>query len=145
MIISKPKFGTSFSLGVVVTLIFAVFFFLLDSLLRHPDYFWVKLILAPMVLAIGLLIFGKFLSGMKQITLGDGKIEVLFLVSRQRIKLPVKEVLGWREEVVKTKNGDFREVKILYDKKKIIKLSNKESTEYDKAVKYLREKVKVRK
>lgn len=145
MIISKPKFGTSFSLGLVVVLIFLVFFFLLDSLLRNPSYFWFKLVLAPIVLAIGLVIFGKFLNGMKQLSLGDGKIVVLYLVTRQKITLPVKEVLGWREEVVKTKSGDFREVKILYDKKKIIKLSNKESTEYEKVVKYLRDKVKVKK
>lgn len=143
MIVSKPKFGTSFSLGIFLLVILVVFFFLFDGLLRNSDYFWVKLILAPVLLAIGLVVFGKFLAGMKQVTLGDGKIEVLYLVSRQKIRLHVKDVLGWREEAVKTKNGDFREVKILYGKNKILKLSNKESTDYDKVVKYLKQKVKV--
>ena len=38
--------------------------------------------------------------------------------------------------------GEFREVKILYTKKKILKLSNRENTEYDAVVKYLKKKAK---
>ncbi|WP_258103158.1 hypothetical protein [Marinoscillum sp. MHG1-6] len=144
MIVSKPKRNTAFALAVFLIVIFAVFFMLLDSLLSSADYFIIKLILTPIVLVIGLLVMGKFLSSLKRVSLGDGKIEVLFLVTRMRTVIPVKEVMGWREEVVNTKNGDFREVKILYDKKKILKLSNRENTEYDKVVKYLKQKVKIK-
>ena len=131
------------SLGIFLVVIFAVFFFLFDSLLRSREYFWVKMVLTPTVLAIGLVVLGKFFGSLKEVSLGDGKIKVLYYVSRQKIDLPLKDVLGWREEVVKTKSGEFREVKILYNKKKILKLSNKENTEYDRVVKYLRQKVKV--
>ncbi|MFT7233731.1 MAG: hypothetical protein ACI8TA_002957 [Cyclobacteriaceae bacterium] len=133
------------ALGVFLVLIFLTFFFLFNSLLTSPDYFILKLILTPVVLVIGLLVFGKFLNSLKVVSLGKDKMEVLFLISRMRVSIPVNEILGWREEVVKTKNSEFREVKILYGKKKILKLSNKENTEYDKVVNYLKQKVKIKK
>ena len=85
------------------------------------------------------------MASLKRISLGDGKLEVLYLISRSRIKLKVDEILGWHEEVIDTKGGEFRELKVLYAKKKIIKLSNKENTEYDQVVKYLKKKVKIKK
>ncbi len=145
MIVSKPKSNTSMALGLFLVLIFITFFLLLNSLLRVPDYFILKLILSPIVLVIGLLVLGKFLNSLKVVSLGKEKMEVLFLITRMRLKISVNEILGWREEVVKTRNSEFREVKILYGKKKILKLSNKENTEYDKVIQYLRQKVKIRK
>lgn len=133
------------ALGLFLVLIFITFFLLLNSLLRVPDYFILKLILSPIVLVIGLLVLGKFLNSLKVVSLGKEKMEVLFLITRMRLKISVNEILGWREEVVKTRNSEFREVKILYGKKKILKLSNKENTEYDKVIQYLRQKVKIRK
>ncbi|MEP4531920.1 MAG: hypothetical protein ABJ004_02460 [Cyclobacteriaceae bacterium] len=143
MIVSKPKSNTTVALGVFLVLIFVVFFFLLNSLISVPDYFIFKLVLTPIVLVIGLIVLSKFLGSLKVVTLGKDKITVLYLITRMRISIDVSQVLGWREEVVKTKNGDFREVKILYTKKKILKLSNKENTEYDKVIQYLKKKVKV--
>lgn len=145
MIVSKPKSNTSVALGLFLVLIFTTFFFLLNSLLTVPDYFILKLILSPIVLVIGLLVLSKFLNSLKVVSLGKEKMEVLFLITRVRLKIPVNEILGWREEVVKTRNSEFREVKILYGKKKILKLSNKENTEYDKVIQYLKQKVKIRK
>ncbi|MFY0598270.1 MAG: hypothetical protein JXR03_01275 [Cyclobacteriaceae bacterium] len=145
MIVSKPKSNTSIALGIFLILTFVVFFMLLGSLISNPEYFIAKLILTPIVLVIALIVMSKFLGSLKAVFLGKDKIEVLYLITRVRFSVPVKEVLGWREEVVKTKNGDFREVKILYIKKKILKLSNKENTEYDKVIKYLKQKVKIKK
>ncbi|MEP0365420.1 MAG: hypothetical protein ABJN36_08060 [Cyclobacteriaceae bacterium] len=143
MIVSKPKSNTTVALGVFLVLIFVVFFFLLNSLISVPDYFIFKLVLTPIVLVIGLIVLSKFLGSLKVVTLGKDKITVLYLITRMRISIDVSQVLGWREEVVKTKNGDFCEVKILYTKKKILKLSNKENTEYDKVIQYLKKRVKV--
>ncbi|MEO9477837.1 MAG: hypothetical protein ABJG41_20005 [Cyclobacteriaceae bacterium] len=143
MIVSKPKSNTTVALGVFLILIFVVFFFLLNSLISVPDYFIFKLVLTPIVLVIGLIVLSKFLGSLKVVTLGKDKITVLYLITRMRTSIDVSQVLGWREEVVKTKNGDFREVKILYTKKKILKLSNKENTEYDKVIQYLKKKVKL--
>ena len=145
MIVSKPKTQTLTALTIFLVLIFAVFFMLLNSLLTDPSYFIVKLILTPVVLVIGLLVLGKLLGAIKVVRIGDNKIEVFYPISRMRTIINVPNVLGWKEEVVNTKNGEYREVKILYTKKKILKLSNRENTEYDAVVKYLKKKVKFKK
>lgn len=145
MIVSKPKFQTAFAMGTFLVLIFTAFSFLLNSLLSSSDYFVFKVILTPIVLVIGLLVLSKFMASLKRVSLGDGKVEVLYLLSRMKISLNVSDILGWHEEVVNTKNGEFRELKILYTKKKILKLSNKENTEYDQVVRYLKKKVKLKK
>ena len=145
MIVSKPKTQTLTALTIFLVLIFAAFFMLLNSLLTEPSYFIVKLILTPVVLVIGLLVLGKLLGAIKVVRVGDNKIEVFYPISRMRTNIQVPNLLGWKEEVVKTKNGEYREVKILYTKKKILKLSNRENTEYDAVVKYLKKKVKFKK
>ena len=144
MIISRPKPNTLTALSVFVILIFAAFFMLLNSLLTTPSYFILKLILAPIVLAIGLLILSKILGSVKIVKLGDNRLQIFYPITRLRIDLKIQDVLGWREEVVKTKNGEFREVKVLYTRKKILKLSNKENTEYEAVVRYLKKKVKIK-
>ena len=145
MIVSKPKTQTLTALTIFLVLCFASFFLLLNSLLKEPSYFIVKLILTPIVLVIGLLVLGKSLGAIKVVKVGDNKIEAFYPISRMRTTISVPNILGWHEEVVKTKNGDFREVKILYTKKKILKLSNRENTEYEAVVKYLKKKVKFKK
>lgn len=143
MIVSKPRYQTLFALGVFLILIFGSFFLLLNSLLSNPDEFFImKMILTPVVLVIALLILTKFITSIKTIKVGDNKILITYLISRSKIQLPLTDIKGWKEEVVNTKQGDYRETKILYGKKKIIKLSNKEDTEYDKILKYLNTKAR---
>lgn len=144
MIVSKPKANTVVALTLFLILIFISFFLLLNSLLTNESYWILKLILAPVVLAIGFIVLGKLLGSMKVVKLGKGSIHVYYPITRMKKDIHVKDILGWHEEVIKTKNGEFREVKVLYDKKKILKLSNKENTEYESVVKYLKKKVKVR-
>lgn len=143
MITSKPKGNTITALTLFVVLIFIAFFMLLNSLLTHESFFVFKLILAPIVLVIGLLVLGKLLGSIKVVRLGNNRLQIFYPISRLKISVDVPNILGWREEVIKTKKGEFREVKILYSKKKILKLSNKENTEYEAVIKYLKKKVKV--
>ncbi|MBK6266485.1 hypothetical protein JKA74_15680 [Marivirga sp. S37H4] len=140
MIVSKPRYQTIFALAVFLVLVFGSFFLLLDSLLYSAEYFIIKIILTPVVLVIALLVLTKFIAALKVIKIGNNKISVTYLISRSKIQLSVADIKAWMEEVVKTRQGEFRETKILYGKKKIIKLSNKENTEYDKIVKYLNTK-----
>lgn len=142
MIVSKPKVNTITALTLFLLLIFTSFTFLLDSLLTSADFFYVKLILGPVILAIGLLVLGKLLGAIKVVKLGENRMQLFYPVTRLKVEIKVADILGWREEVIKTKNGEFREVKILYGKKKILKLSNKENTEYNSIIKYLKKKVK---
>lgn len=142
MIVSKPRFKTASAVVVFLILVFGSFFLLLDSLLHDQSFFILKLILAPITLVIALLVLGKFLAAMKIVTAGNDKLEIFYPINRDRINLPLKNIKGWREDIVKTKQGEFKETKILYGKKKVLKLSNKESTEYDQIVKYLYQKAK---
>lgn len=145
MIVSKPRTNTLTALSIFVILIFISFFMLMNSLLRNEDYFIFKLILAPVLLAIGIIVLGKLLSAIKIVRAGNNQLQVFYPISRMRLNIKVGDILGWHEEAIKSKNGDFREVKILYTKKKILKLSNKENTEYEAIVAYLKKKVKVKK
>lgn len=143
MIVSKPRTNTLTALTVFLILVFGSFFLLLHSLLSNEAYFIFKLILAPIVLVIGLVVLGKLLGAIKVVQFGNNTIEVFYPLTRMRVKINVPDILGWHEEAIKTKNGDFRELKILYTKRKILKISNKENTEYEAAVNYLKKKVKV--
>jgi len=144
MIVSKPKTNTLTALSVFLILIFGSFFILLNSLLKNEAYFIFKLILAPIVLVIGLIVLGKLLGAIKVVKFGNNLIEAFYPITRMRVKISTKDILGWHEEVIKTKNGEYRELKILYSKKKILKISNRENSEYDAAVKYMKKKVKLK-
>jgi len=145
MIVSKPRINTVFALSVFLVLVFGSFFLLLDSLLKSESFFILKLILTPITLVIGLLVLGKLLGALKIVKAGNNRLTIFYPISRSRINLPLGDIRGWREDVVKTKQGEFRETKILYGKKKVIKLSNKENTEYEKLLKYLNQKAKKQK
>lgn len=142
MIKSTPKYQTVFALSVFLLLLFGSFFLLFHSLLNDPSFFIIKLILTPIVLVIALLILNKLISSVKVIEAGNNQIAVFHPLSRKRIKLLLEQIKGWNEEVVKTKNGDYRETKVLYGNKQILKFSNKENTEYTKLVNYLAQKAK---
>jgi len=144
MLISTPKRQTLFALGIFIVLVFCSFFFLFHSLLTSESYFVWKLILAPIILVIGLLVLGKFIESNKTVKFDKNKIDVLYHISRKKLRIQVKEILGWRQEVVETKNGDFREVKILFGKKKILKLSNRENNNYEKSISWLKTKIKAK-
>ncbi len=143
MIVSKPRYQTIFALSIFLILVFGSFFLLLNSLLKAPEQFFIiKLITTPVVLVIGLLVLSKLITAIKVIKVGNNKISIKFLISRSIINLNLVDIKAWNEEIVKTKQGDYKETKILYGHKKIIKLSNKENTEYDSIIKYLNSKAK---
>jgi len=145
MIVSKPRYQTIFALTIFLVLIFGSFFLLLNSLLASESFFILKLILTPITLVIALLVLSKLLAAIKTVKAGNNQLQIFYPISRARITLPLTDILGWREDVVKTKQGEFRETKILFGKKKVIKLSNKENTEYEKLVQYLNQKAKKQK
>jgi len=142
MIKSTPKYQTVFALSIFLILLFCSFFFVLHSLLNNPSFFILKLILAPILLVLALLILNKLISSIKIIEAGNNQLQIFYPISRKKLLVTLAEIKGWQEEIIKTKNGDFKEIKILYGIKKVIKLSNKENTEYDKLQKYLTQKAK---
>jgi hypothetical protein len=144
MLVSKPKRQTLVALGIFLVLVFCSFFMLFHSLLTSESYFIWKIVLAPIILVIGMIVLGKFIESFKTVTFDKNKLDVLYHFSRKKMRIQVKEILGWREEVVQTKSGDFREVKILMADKKILKLSNRENSNYERVITWLRNKIKTK-
>jgi hypothetical protein len=74
--------------------------------------------------------------------LGNNQIEVNFPVLRQRKNYKLEFVEFWFENQVKTgKNSIYKELAIKFEDGKKITLSPKESTEYDRVIQYLKQKL----
>lgn len=141
MIHSKPNYSTVFSILIFLAIVLSSFFVLLNSLLTSPDYFIIKLILAPTLLVVAFIIWNRLMKGFKHIRLGDMKFEVVQAITRSKEIYKVSEIKGWQEEVVKGKAGEYRETNILFEDHKTLRISNKETSQYPKIIAYLRQKV----
>ena len=141
MIVSKPKSQSVFALSLFQVLILAIALWVIADLVRYPEsYFLIKLILAPILLVIWVFVAAKFYASLKTIELGDNKISFKLLFQRKRT-YKLTEIQNWKEEIVKTRSGDFKEMQITLGKQ-TWKLSNREHTSYDEVRKYLQKKVK---
>lgn len=141
MIVSKPKSQSVFALSLFLIIILGVFLWIIFDLVRYPEsYFYIKISLAPVLLVILIFIAVNFYSSSKTIELGDNKISFkLPLQGRKTFK--VSEIQGWKEEKVKTKSSEFKELQIAVAKHRL-RISNREHTAYDDVRKYLTKKVK---
>lgn len=130
MIQSKPLYNTSFALFLFFVMVTGSFFYMLHALLANPQFFVAKLVLTPILLVIALFALGKLLKQMVTIQAKSKSLEVYSPITRQRQQIPFDSILGWEESMVKTGKGEFREIKILYQPKKVLKFSNKETSQY---------------
>lgn len=141
MIVSKAKSSTVVSLSIAVALITATFTWILLDLIYYPEgFFLVKIILTPVLLVISILVLRKFYQILKTVKLGDNKVSVKYLFQKELL-FKISDMNGWKEDVVKTKGGDFKQITFSYGKTQV-KLSNRESTEFEAIRKYLSKKVK---
>lgn len=141
MIVSKPKSQTVFALSLFQVIILAVTIWVIIDLVNHPEaYFLAKLLLAPILLVIWVFVAVKFYVSLKTIEAGDNKISVKFPLKKEQV-YKLADIHGWKEETVKTKGGDFKELQIKVSNQ-LIKISNREHTSYDDLRKYLRKKAK---
>ncbi len=145
MIHSRPKFGSIISIGVFLIGTLAVAIWLLAELMQNPaSYFLVKLILAPTLLVIGIVVAAKTYFSALILSLGNNTLTYRYLIGSQR-KYKITEIVSWHEEVVKRKSSEYRRLSILLIKDKKLLLSNHENTNYQDVVNYLKKKVKKRK
>lgn len=77
---------------------------------------------------------------LKTIELGDNKISFKFPLQAKRT-FKISDIQSWKEEKVKTKNYEFKELQIQLANHKL-KVSNREHTCYDQVKKYLGQKAK---
>ncbi len=141
MISSKPKSQSVFALSLFLVIILGVTVWIILDLVRYPQaYFLLKIILAPILLVIWTFVAVKFYTSLKTIELGDNKISFQFPLQTKRT-FKISEIQSWKEEKVKTKNNEFKELQIQLANH-LLKVSNREHTSYEEVRKYLAKKVK---
>ena len=96
------------------------------------------LVLSPFIIGLG----RKLTWHYKVVSIGKDRITIDFPVRQKEIKKSVNEIKAWKENTVKTPSGKFREVSILFDDNKKLKLSYQENTNYEQVMKYLLQKCK---
>ena len=145
MIVSKPKASTLFSLTVFTLLALGGVLLSGIVIMKGESVAWYQymavFILTPFVIGLG----RKLTWHYKVVTFGKDMINVKYPVQLKNISKSLKEIKGWKENIVKTPSGRFREVSILFDDNRSVKLSYQENTEYEKVFRYLEQKCKKKK
>ena len=141
MIQSQPKSSSMVAIGLFLLGTLVVNIWLLVELLQNPGtFFLIKLILAPTLLVIGIIVAVKSYTSAMIITIGNNRLTYRhFLGPESTYK--ITEITSWQEEVVKRKDSEYRRLSIqLVDRKKL-QLSNLENSNYERVVNYLKKKV----
>ncbi len=142
MITSKPPVSTitSFTLFLIVTVV--VIGMNVYTLLLLPSPAWYHYAIIGILLPIGGFVLYKIFIRYQIVRLGNNRVEVRFPVLRQERKYTLEQIQFWFENQVKTgKNSVYKELVIKFSDDKKVTLSPKESTEYEKVVQYLKQKV----
>jgi len=140
MIISKPLTSTIISFTLFLSVTFVVLGMNVYALLHQPA--WYNYLTIGLLTPIGLFVLYKIFLQYKVIRLGNNQIEVRFPVWRQAKKYNLNDVQFWVENKVKTgKNSVYKELVIKFNDGKKVSMSPKESSEYERSVQYLKQKL----
>ena len=142
MIISKPQTSTITSFTFFLLITFVVLGMNVWAVVNTLKPAWYNYVVIGLLLPIAGFVLYKIFIRYKIIRLGNNQIEVNFPVLRQFKKYNLQEVQFWFENQVKTgKNSIYRELVIKFEDGKKVSLSPKESTEYERTIQYLKQKL----
>lgn len=141
MIISKPKIGTLFSVGLFVVIAFGLFFFGLIRINEATDRTWWYVLIYTSG-PIGLTVMLKILFTLKTIKISKEKFEFRFPFKFKKITFTGKEIDHWFHTTIKTYGGLYEELTIALNSGKKLAVSKQENTEYDKTLNYMKKKFK---
>ena len=145
MIISKPKSSIMVSIGILIIALLAVDGWLFYALVQSPESnFWLKLILTPTLLVIIIAIARRGYTSSLRLTIGNNKLSYKHFLGSEK-SCNISDVKSWHEELVKQKNGDYKQLTFVLANGKVIQLSNQENSEYQRVLSYIKKKVKVTK
>ncbi len=142
MIVSKPPISTlsSFALFLLVTAI--VIGMNVYTVLQAANPAWYNYVVIGLLLPIGGFVLYKIFIRYQIVRLGNNQIEVQLPVLRRFDKYNLDQVQFWFENQVKTgKNSVYKELVIKFSDNKKVTLSPKESTDYERVVQYLKQKL----
>ncbi len=142
MIVSKPQTSTITSFVFFLLLTFVVLGMNVWAVINTLKPAWYNYAVIGLLAPIGGFVLYTIFIRYKVIRMGNNQIEVSFPVLRQLKKYSLAEVQCWFENQVKTgKNSVYRELVIKFEDGKKISLSPKESTEYERTIQYLKQKL----
>lgn len=141
MIVSKPKIGTLFSVGLFIFIAFGIFIYCIVQIQSATERLW-WFILIYTSGPIGLLVLLKILFSLKTIKVSKEKFEARFPFKFKKISFTGKDIDHWFHTSIKTYGGQYEELTIKLLSGKQLVMSKQENTEYDKTLNYLKKKFK---
>ncbi|MFM8851462.1 MAG: hypothetical protein ACKOE5_13845 [Cytophagales bacterium] len=140
MIVSKPITSTLVSFTLFLTITFIVIGMNIYAI--QAQGVWYNYLTIGLLFPIAAFVIYKIFVRYKVLILGNNQIEVNFPVLRQFRKYKLDNVQFWVENQVKTGNNSvYRELVIKFNDGQKVSVSPKESTEYDRMLLYLKQKL----
>ncbi|MEO9806662.1 MAG: hypothetical protein ABJF04_25600 [Reichenbachiella sp.] len=141
MIISKPKVGTLFSVGLFIAMALGLFVYGLVQIQSVTDRTW-WYVLVYTSGPVGLLVLMKILITLKVFKISKERFEIRFPFKFQKYTFTGKEIDHWFHTSIKTYGGLYEELNIVLTSGRKLALSKQENTEYDRTLTYMKKKFK---
>lgn len=125
-------------MGTFVILMLSLGLYALNSILSGTSA-WYQYIAAVITLPLGVLLAIRQLLSYKIVKIGDNKVIARYPFKSSRKEFLLKDMLYWKEEVIKTKNAPFKQLELKFQDYSL-KLTIQENTYYYQIIKYLRQK-----
>ena len=140
MIISKPRSNALFAIGLFLLLSYSLGLVNLNILMMGGSH-WYNYAIVVLLLPLATAILIKQLVGYKVVMLKNQtfKVKRPFILKSHAFK--TKDIQSWRETIIKTKNGNFRELTIATEKWRPLKLTLQENSNYQRIMDYLNKKI----
>ena len=135
MTTSRPKTSTLFSIAIFSVPLLIVGIIGFNRLLDNPEWYHYAMAVIGTPIGAGLIV--RQIVSYKSITVGKKKITINHLLRLKAISYPIADIEYWKEEIVKTGAGTYKETEIKMGKISL-KISKQEYSNYDKVVTYLK-------
>jgi len=136
MITSKPKASTLLSITLFSVPMLGMGVYGFSYLLENPEWYHYAMAVIGTPVGAGLLL--RQLVSYKTITVGKKKLILNYLVKGKATSYLLKDIDYWKESIVKTASGTYKETEIKLTEKIKLTISKQEYSNYDKVVSYLR-------
>ena len=136
MIISKPKRKTIFALSISTLITGGGSYYFMNALFDGETATWRYIVLGILLLSTSILLY-KLIFNYKVIKISHDIVHVYYPFRLYRSSQPIKSLGAWQETVIETKSGVFKELKLVFNRKGFVKISNQENSDYEKVYKYM--------
>lgn len=142
MIISKAKGNALFSIALLAIVCMAGAIMLFVHLTKTADFWILKASIAFVLVTISLLLLSRIMKMNKKVSIWKEKISVVQRFPHISINIPLKSIKGWKMEEVVMKGENYKELLLLLDEKTLVKLSNREHTNFEQVLSFFEQKGK---